>query len=272
MKSEPDLDGFKLFLQEEERTSNTIRSYLYSVKAFFKDHPELTKQEVIAWKAELSLSYPASTVNLRLNAIRQYAVFKNILLPVKLMKVQRMFSAENVITDEQYHHLMYCLKSDEEMQWYYNILILAKTGTRISEAVRLKKSDVLQGYAVLLTKGKIRTILFPTSLKEDLKDYLSQLENQEYLLQSNRCRGIKPISCRSVNHALKRFADRYKIPVEVMHPHSFRHHFGVKVMQKTNDISYVADLMGHSSISTTRRYTQQSVSQQQKKLDSAVDW
>ena len=139
MKSEPDLDGFKLFLQEEERTSNTIRSYLYSVKAFFKDHPELTKQEVIAWKAELSLSYPASTVNLRLNAIRQYAVFKNILIPVKLMKVQRMFSAENVITDEQYHHLMYCLKSDEEMQWYYNILILAKTGTRISEAVRLKK-------------------------------------------------------------------------------------------------------------------------------------
>lgn len=272
MKSEPDLDGFRLFLQEEERSENTIRSYLYSVRAFFRNYSELTKQAVIAWKAELSKKYPASTVNLRLNAVRQYAVFKEILIPVKLMKVQQIFSAENVITDEQYHHLMYSLKSDGEMQWYYNILILAKTGTRISEAVRLKKSDILQGYAVLLTKGKIRTILFPTSLKEDLREYLPQLENQEYLLQSNRCRGIKPISCRSVNHALKRFADRYQIPIEVMHPHSFRHHFGVKVMQKTNDISYVADLMGHANIATTRIYTQQTISQQQKKLDSAVDW
>lgn len=272
MEKEPDLNGFQVFLQENERSENTIRSYLYAVTEYFTAHPELTKQEVIAWKTELSKKYSASTVNLRLNAIRKYAEFKEVLIPVKLMKVQRMFSAENVITDEQYHHLMYCLKSDEEMQWYYNILILAKTGTRISEAVRLKKLDILQGHAVLLTKGKIRTILFPTSLKEDLKEYLSQLENQEYLLQSDRCRGTKPISCRSVNHALKRFADRYKIPVEVMHPHSFRHHFGVKVMQKTSDISYVADLMGHANISTTRIYTQQTISQQQKKLDSAVDW
>ncbi len=272
MKSEPDLEGFKLFLQEEERTPNTIRSYLYAVEAYFKAHPELTKQKVIAWKTELSRSYPASTVNLRLNAIRQYAVFKNILLPVKLMKVQMIFNVENVITDEQYHHLMYCLKADGEMQWYYNILILAKTGTRISEAVRLKKADVMHGYAIMSSKGKVRTVLFPTSLQEDLREYLLRLENQEYLLQSTRCRGQKPIACRAFNHALQRFAERYQIPPEVMHPHSFRHHFGVKVMQKTNDISYVADLMGHSSISTTRRYTQQSVSQQQKKLDSAVDW
>lgn len=272
MKSEPDLEGFRLFLQEEERTPNTIRSYLYAVETYFKAHPELTKQEVIAWKAELSQSYPASTVNLRLNALRQYAVFKNILLPVKLMKVQMIFSVENVITDEQYHHLMYCLKTDGEMQWYYNILILAKTGTRISEAVRLKKADVMHGYAVISSKGKIRTVLFPTSLKEELKEYLSKLEHQEYLLQSTRCRGQKPIACRAFNHALKRFAERYQIPLEVMHPHSFRHHFGVKVMQKTNDISYVADLMGHANIATTRIYTQQTISQQQKKLDSAVDW
>lgn len=272
MKSEPDLEGFRLFLQEEERSENTIRSYLYAVRTFFKAYPELTKQAVIAWKTELSKKYPASTVNLRLNAVRQYAVFKEILIPVKLMKVQQIFSAENVITDEQYHHLMYSLKSDGKMQWYYNILILAKTGTRISEAVKLKKADVLRGYAVIPTKGKVRTVLFPTSLQEELKDYLSELENQEYLLQSVRCRGNKPISCRSVNHALRRFAECYKIPAEVMHPHSFRHHFGVKVMQKTGDISYVADLMGHANISTTRIYTQQTISQQQKKLDSAVDW
>lgn len=272
MENEPDLHGFQVFLQEEERTPNTIRSYLRAVETYFTAHPELTKQEVIAWKNELSQMYSISTVNLRLNAIRKYAVYKNILLPVKLMRVQRIFSNECIITDEQYHHLMYCLKSDEEWQWYYNILILAKTGTRVSEAVRLRKMDALRGCATITTKGKVRTVLFPTSLKEELKEYLAKLGNYEYLLQSTRCRGKEPINPRAVNHALKRFAERYQIPEEVMHPHSFRHHFGIKVMQKTNDIAYVADLMGHSSISTTRIYTQQSISQQQKILDAAVDW
>ena len=180
MKNEPDLEGFRLWLQENERSENTIQSYLHAVEMYFKDYPELTRQAVIAWKSDLSKQYQTSTVNLRLNAIKKYAEFEEILIPVKQLKVQRIFAVENVITDEQYHHLMYCLKSDEEWQWYYNILILAKTGTRISETVRLRKSDVLQGYAMLFTKGKIRTILFPLSLTNELKEYLTGLENQEY--------------------------------------------------------------------------------------------
>ena len=164
------------------------------------------------------------------------------------------------------------LKADGDTQWYYNILILAKTGTRISQAVRLKKSDIMRGYATIVSKGKVRTILFPYSLKAELDSYLRKSDNQEYLLQSSKNRGNRPISRRACCYALSRFSKRYGIPQEVMHPHSFRYHFAIKVMDKTKDATLLADLSGHSSVSTTMIYTRLSGDQQQKILDEAVDW
>ncbi|MDE6088057.1 MAG: hypothetical protein K2G25_06695 [Oscillospiraceae bacterium] len=72
----------------------------------------------------------------------------------EVVKIQKIFLADNVITDEQYSYLMDCLKSDD-IQWYYNMLVLAKTGTQVSEAIRLKKSDAVRGYAIISSKGKI---------------------------------------------------------------------------------------------------------------------
>lgn len=271
-QSEPDAEGFKIFLQEEELAPGTVRNYLYAVGEYFRSYPELTKQNVIAWKSDLMRMLSANTVNARLNAIKRYAAYRNILIPVKSVKIQRVFSIESVITDDQYFHLMDSLKADNNMQWYYNILILAKTGTRISEAVRLKKTDAMRGYAIISSKGKVRKITFPRLLKKEIDGYLQKLDNQEYLLQSNQSRGCRPISRRTFCYALTRFAEKYNIPKEVMHPHSFRHHFAIKLLEKTKDISLVADLLGHSNISTTMIYTRRSGDQQQKILDDAVDW
>ena len=199
---ECNLEAFQLFLQEEEKATNTIKSYLHAVKTYFQAHPDLTNQGVLAWKGELTRKYSTKTVNQRIIAIKKYASFCGVPISVKTIKEQRIFSNENVITDEQYHHLMHCLKSDEDWQWYYNILIIAKTGTRISEAIKLKKIDALNGFATLRTKGKVRTILFPLSLKEELSDYLATLGDYDYLLQSNKTKGDKSISKGAVNKAL----------------------------------------------------------------------
>ncbi|MDE5792534.1 MAG: site-specific integrase [Oscillospiraceae bacterium] len=267
-----DLDGFKNFLLEKELSQGTIQNYLHAVRKYFKSYPELTKSNILAWKSELVQTLAACTVNARLIAIKCYASYKGVFVPVKAVKIQRVFSTSNIITDEQYTRLMDGLKADGDTQWYYNMLILAKTGTRISEAVRLKKSDIMRGYATIVSKGKVRTILFPCSLKVELNNYLRKLDNQEYLLQSSKCRGNRPISRRACCYALTRFSERYGIPQEVMHPHSFRHHFAIKVMDKTKDITLLADLLGHSNVSTTMIYTRLSSNQQQKALDDAIDW
>ena len=268
---EPDLKGFEIFLQNEELSSATCSKYLYAVEKYFEIYSELNKQNVVDWKKKLEKTMSASSVNGRLIAIKRYATYKGVLIPVKAVKIQKIFFADNVITDEQYSYLMDCLKSDD-MQWYYNMLVLAKTGTRVSEAIRLKKSDAVRGYAIISSKGKMRIIRFPRLLKKELVNYLKNLDSQDYLLQTNQSQGKYPISRGAVWYELQKFSERYGISEEVMHPHSLRHHFGIKVMSKTNDVTLLADLLGHSSINTTAIYTRMSNDQQQKILDDAVDW
>lgn len=270
--AEPDLTGFENYLQEEELSQATLSKYLYSVKKYFESYPELTKQNVVEWKTKLMQTMSASTVNGRLIAIKKYATYKGVLMSVKAVKIQQLSYFDNVISDEQYARLMEGLKADNNMQWYYNILILAKTGTRISEAVRLKKADAVRGYATITSKGKVRTIRFPRLLKKEIEEYLQTLENQDYLLQANQGQGKRPISRKTVNYRLKTFSKKYGIPKEVLHPHSFRHHFGVKVMEKTGNVTLLSDLLGHSSVDTTAIYARMSGDQQQKILDDAVDW
>ena len=269
--AEPDLKGFEIFLQNEELSPATLSKYVYAVGKYFEVYSELNKQNVVDWKKKLEKTMSASSVNGRLIAIKRYATYKGVLIPVKAVKIQKIFFADNVITDEQYSYLMDCLKSDD-MQWYYNMLVLAKTGTRVSEAVRLKKSDAVRGYAIISSKGKMRTIRFPRILKKELANYLKNLDSQDYLLQTNQSQGKYPISRGAVWYELQKFSEQYGIAEEVMHPHSLRHHFGIKVMAKTNDVTLLADLLGHSSINTTAIYTRMSNDQQQKILDDAVDW
>ena len=174
-----------------------------------------------------------------------------------------------MITIEQYHHLMECLKQDGESQYYINILILAKTGARISEAHKLTKADVVRGYADVYTKGKVRRIYIPEVLQTELSEYLADLKEDDKLL-----RGIKkkPLHKEGLRVALLRFAKKYDIPESVMHPHSFRHLFAVEFMKNNGNMFLLADILGHSGLGTTMLYARMSTEQQKQELNKAVNW
>ena len=80
------------------------------------------------------------------------------------------------------------------------------------------------------------------------------------------------ITARGSRSQLKVLAKRYKIPSEQVYPHSFRHRFAKNFLEKFNDISLLADLMGHESIETTRIYLTRSSEEQQKLIDRVVKW
>lgn len=80
------------------------------------------------------------------------------------------------------------------------------------------------------------------------------------------------ITARGIRSQLKVLAKRYKIPSEQVYPHSFRHRFAKNFLEKFNDISLLADLMGHESIETTRIYLTRSSEEQQKLIDRVVKW
>lgn len=83
---------------------------------------------------------------------------------------------------------------------------------------------------------------------------------------------MTPLTREAVGQRLRAYAKRYGVPVEVCHPHSFRHMFGQEFMKSNGNITLLADLMGHSNIATTQIYTRMSEDEQRKQLDEAVNW
>jgi len=269
MISKAEMKRFREYLIEEEMSENTVISYTRAVQQFFEHYPTLNKTNILSWKQDMTKIYKPLSVNLKLSGLLQYAKFKEIHITVKHIKIQKTISAENVITVEQYHHLMDCLKRDGQSQYYINILILAKTGARISEALKLTKADVLKGYADVYTKGKVRRVYIPNSLREELSEYISTMKDNEYLIRGIR---QKPLSKEGFRIALQRFAKAYDIPKNVMHAHAFRHLFAVEFMKNNSNMFLLADLLGHSGVNTTMIYARMTAEQQQQELDKAVNW
>lgn len=265
-----DLEGFRNYLYEEELSPNTIQCYMTGVKQFAEQYADITKPALIAFKQNLiGKGAKPKTVNNRITALLQYCKFKNIPMRVKQVKEQRKTHIDNVITDDQVEHLMNSLKADGNIVWYYNILLLEKTGMRISEARKIKKKDILSGSVTIPTKAHMRTIYFPKSLVDEMREYLSGLDDDALVLRSLCGKGL---SKEAVNGRLKVFAEKYSIPREVMHAHSFRHFFAIEFLKRKNNIALLADILGHSSVNVTQIYLRQSQEQQKNAVDEAVNW
>lgn len=264
-----DIDGYKKYLYEEELSASTIEAYMFSITKFASMFDEVTKTNVIQYKQWLIQNFKPKTVNLRLTGIMRYCDFKEIPMKIKNIKEPKLTHFENVITTEQYDKLIAGLEADKNERWLVHVKLLARTGMRVNEANRVKKSDLLRGYVTMNAKAHMRTILFPKSLVDDILPYLNKIGDNETVMQSAHG---GPISSRGISEALRRYAIKYDIPVEVMHPHSFRHFFAMEFIKRKNDISLLADLLGHGSVNVTQIYLRQSQEQQKRAIDEAVDW
>lgn len=263
-----DIDGFRNYLYEEELSQNTIATYVKGLEMYAKKYNEITKPNLIEFKQSLMGNFKPQTVNLRITALTKYCKYKGLPEKIKLVKEQKKTHVENVITGEQYKELMNCLKKDNK-RWYFHILLLAKTGMRISEALRVTKKDILSGKVTMHSKGHMRTIYFPKSLIEEMGDFLKRFDDNEIVMQNHLG---QPITSRGVSGKLKEFAKQYDIPKENLHPHAFRHFFAIEFLKRNNNIALLADLLGHSSVKMTQIYLRQSQEQQQKAVDEAVNW
>lgn len=263
------LNDFEDYMLEEELAKNTRESYLYTMKEFFYRYDELNKKNVIAWKNELQTRLKPDTVNLRLSAIEKYCKFKGVEIPVKRVKKQQSNRVENVITPEQYERLVQGLEADGNTRWVVIIKIMAKTGARISEALRFTKKDLETGHVDLYTKGKVRRVYFPKSLADELTPYTADLNDNDVLCTNRKG---EPLTSKGVYSQLRKLAERYGIPEENAHPHSFRHFFAIEFLKRNPNISLLADLLGHSSVNATMIYLRMSQTQQREAIDDAVNW
>lgn len=267
-----DLQNFETALRNGNMAENTIKAYLYALREFFTRHKELSKRNLLIYKTYLIETFKPKTVNLRIQAVNKYLDFINKpKMRLKSVKVQQRNYLENVISNADYIFLKKKLKKEGNPAWYFVVRFLAATGARISELIQIKVEHVAAGYFDIYTKGgKIRRIYIPMKLREETTQWLKSANRTTGYLFLNRFG--ERITSRGIAQQLKNYALKYELNPSVVYPHSFRHRFAKNFLEKFNDISLLADLMGHESIETTRIYLRRSSTEQQEIVDKIITW
>lgn len=264
--------SFQKYLSNQNLAKNTISVYVFAVKQFHQHFEQITKSNLKAYKMFLIEHYKPQTINLRLRAINCYLEFiKKEKWKLTFVKVQQKPFLENVISEADYHYFKKKLKADNDLYWYFVIRFMAATGARVSELIQIKVEHIRIGYFDLYSKGgKLRRIYIPIALQ---KACLNWLENKNqssgFIFLNKYGERIKP---RGIASQLKVLAKRYKLDPKVVYPHSFRHRFAKSFLDRFNDIAFLADLMGHESIETTRIYLRKTATEQQAIVNKVIDW
>ena len=263
---------FERHLRETNLSENTIASYLFAVRQYSEQYDGITQKNLKAYKVWLIENYKPKTVNLRLRAINCYLEsIGKAKWKMPFVRVQQKAFLENVISEADYEYFISSLKRDDEMFWYFVIRFLAATGARISELIQIKVEHIKLGHLDLYSKGgKLRRIYIPKSLQDEALSWLSENHQESGFIFLNKYG--ERITTRGISGQLKKLAVRYDINPAVVYPHSFRHRFAKSFLERCNDIAFLADLMGHESIETTRIYLRKTSTEQRAIVDQVVDW
>ena len=265
-------DEFENHLRKTNLSENTISSYLFALKQFSNQYDKVSQTNLKSHKVWLIENYSPKTVNLRIRAINCYLESINKEeWKIPFVRVQQKSFLENVISEADYNYFKNSLKSDNNMLWYFVIRFMAATGARVSELVQIKVEHIKIGHLDLYSKGgKQRRIYIPVSLQEETLSWLSEKNQKSGFIFLNKY-GNR-ITTRGISGQLKKLAIKYEINPAVVYPHSFRHRFAKSFLERCNDISFLADLMGHESIETTRIYLRKTATEQRAIVDSIIDW
>ncbi len=267
-----DIEDFRMYLRQVNMTENTIATYLYGVKDYYTKYKKLNKRNLLIYKTYLIETFKSKTVNVRIQALNKYLEYLGkSCLKLKSIKTQQRSFLESIISNADYIFLKNNLKKEDNQTWYFVVRFLAATGVRVSELIQIKVEHVQIGYYDIYTKGgKIRRIYIPKTLREEAMIWLRNTNNTSGYLFLNRFG--KQITSRGIGQQLKNYALKYGMNEKVVYPHSFRHRFAKNFLERFNDISLLADLMGHESIETTRIYLRRSSNEQQEIVDKVIIW
>ena len=146
-----------------------------------------------------------------------------------------------------------------------------QTGAQLFLYGDLKAEHIRVGYFDIYTKGgKVRRIYIPKQLSTEATKWLSEQSRSSGYVFLNQYG--QRLTTRGIAQQLKNYARKYGMNEKVVYPHSFRHRFAKNFLDRFNDISLLADLMGHESIETTRIYLRRSSAEQQEIVDKVITW
>lgn len=248
---------FKEHLILEERSEITIEKYIRDVKAFalYAENNEIIKETVIVYKKHLQENYAVRSVNSMLASINSLFAFLGWHdLKVKSLKLQQQVFCpeEKELTKAEYTRL--CRTAECKHNERLNLILqtICGTGIRVSELQYITVEAVKQGEAVVNCKAKTRSVFIVKELKQKLLRYAAEQNIKSGMIFVTRTG--KPISRTNIWREMKALCEEANVNPQKVFPHNLRHLFARVFYGIEKDIAKLADILGHSSINTTRIY------------------
>lgn len=262
---------FEEKMKAGEKSQATIGKYLKDAEQFleeFGEEDEITKDRVIAYKQTLAERYAVSSANSKLAAVNCFLRTAGCEeCTVKSFKVQKnVFRArERELTRDEYVRLVKTARSQGKQKLGMLIQTLCATGIRISELPYITVEALYTRRAVVSLKGKTRIVLLPAKLCRELTAYVKAADIRSGSIFVTR--SGKPLDRSNIFHSMKKLCDDAKVDRDKVFPHNFRHLFAVTYYKAEKDVCHLADILGHSSINTTRGYTIVSCEEQEQQIN-----
>ncbi len=252
------IEAFRLHLEEEEKAKATLEKYLRDVQSFFfwanGRAPE--KKTVLAYKEHLSSRLAPASVNAALSSLNSFFAFiGHTELRVRMLRMQRQIFTrqEKELTKKEYERLLDTARGHGNERLYLLMQTVCASGIRVSELQYITVEAILQRKATIQCKGKLRVVILPRSLCKLLEAYAMRqgIKNGAVFIT----RTGKPLDRSCIWKMMKALCRDAGVSPEKVFPHNLRHLFARTFYAIQKDIVRLADILGHTSINTTRIYT-----------------
>ena len=249
---------FSAYLRSEEKSENTVEKYLRDVQAFaeYLGGAEITKGKVIAYKSRLlAENYAVRSINCMLASLNSLFSFLGWSdCKVKSIKLQRQIYCpeEKELTKAEYMRLVNAAKQKGNERLNLILQTICGTGIRVSELQYITVEAAKRGEAVVSLKGKTRTVFLVKELRKKLLRYAAEQNIQSGAIFITRTG--KPMSRTNIWREMKGLCEQAEVNPQKVFPHNLRHLFARVFYGIEKDLAKLADILGHSSINTTRIY------------------
>lgn len=268
------LSEFMIMMKYEEKSKNTLKKYERDIRKFidFVSDGLVTKEETMKYKQHLiDEGYEVSSINSFVTILNKYLKFldaENI--RIKQLRVQFEGSIADSISDAEYGKMLRKSKEIGQIDTYFIMRILAETGIRIEE-LKFFTVDSLKKDKFVITvsnKGKSRDVVIHQELSRGLRRYMREQKITAGYLFPGKVQG-KMLNHSTIWRRMKKIAGYSKVKKEKIHAHAFRHYFARKfIEQHPGDILTLADILGHSSLNTTRIYNKSTTADKRKMIEN----
>lgn len=265
------IKDFVNYLVEEERSEATIEKYERDVRHFVQflgSDLSITREKVINFKKALLKEYQVTSANSMLVALNQFLQYIGCpYFKVKRIKIQKKTfrEEETELSENEYKKMVkYALEKGKD-RLALILETICSTGIRVSELKYFTIRCLNIGKVEIYNKGKVRTILLPEKLRKKLLYYTKKkgiISGAIFVTSTGN-----PVDRSNLWREMKKLGIKVEIVQQKIYPHNLRHLFARAYYRVHRDLIGLSDILGHSSINTTRIYTMTTGYEYRRKLN-----